>query len=608
MTFLRVHDGERFLAHHGQVKILLDQPNNALNKQTHSVTKANFNSQSQGFRVARTSYAVNLKFLGKPIYCEKSTKEADPFLIRVLESEEKARREVASRAVATSANGPSLRTVKILPLIFDCSFASCGVWTYAKSELVYAPQLKWVVNGKAKFREMDLILEFNSGQVIDFRYSSIQNITIEAGPTPSFIISVIEPPRFFHKVDPIVEQMAHLNLQAPHTRQRNNGPDRYRIPCLDKDHESIVGICWVYRIMLPVGDSDHIGEQMRSLQKVHKVPEIIHHCPRISPDMKNIALGLQTLQNILARSYTEFPFALIFQIQKLAQNGYLLPDTVILLLPEISNMMKRSSMPVCISAIRKLFPQIHFPGPDIEAEQLEVVSLVNLLRKNEDNYNKFGLFMDGVNDIGRSGNVAIIHKVKVTPSATYLYGPEPESNNRVLRKYSGHHDYFIRVQFCDEDGQPIRFSPGVSQEQIFNTRFKKVLTNGIKIADRIYVFLGFSHSSLRSQSCWFMAPFIYNGTLMFDRMLISDLGDFTVIHSPAKCAARIGQTFSDTRTAIPIDPTVVKIEDDITCGDRVFSDGVGTVSQSVWRQITDGLSRRGLAPPTCFQIRYAGTF
>lgn len=105
-----------------------------------------------------------------------------------------------------------------------------------------------------------------------------------------------------------------------------------------------------------------------------------------------------------------------------------------------------------------------------------------------------------------------------------------------------------------------------------------------------------------------MAPFVYNGTLMLDRMLISDLGDFTVIRSPAKCAARIGQTFSDTRTAILIDPKVVKIEDDVKSGDRVFSDGVGTVSESVWRQITDGLSRRGPAPPTCFQIRYAGTF
>jgi hypothetical protein len=261
---------------------------------------------------------------------------------------------------------------------------------------------------------------------------------------------------------------------------------------------------------------------------------------------------------------------------------------------------------VCVGSLKKLFTQIPFAGPGTEADQLEVASIIELLQSNENNYNKYGLSVDDINAQERSENVAIIHKVKVTPSGTYLYGPEPESNNRVLRKYPNHHDYFIRVQFCDEDGQPIRFTSGVSQDRIFNGRFKKVLRDGIKIADRVYLFLGFSHSSLRAQSCWFMAPFVHNGSLMYDRMLISDLGDFTVIRSPAKCAARIGQTFSDTPTAVSIDPRVVRIVKDVTFGARVFSDGVGTMSESVWRQITDGLSRKGRSPPTCFQIRYAG--
>ena len=95
---------------------------------------------------------------------------------------------------------------------------------------------------------------------------------------------------------------------------------------------------------------------------------------------------------------------------------------------------------------------------------------------------------------------------------------------------------------------------------------------------------------------------------MYDRMLISDLGDFTVIRSPAKCAARIGQTFSDTPTAVRIDPRAVKIVKDVEVGPRVFSDGVGTMSKTVWHQITNGLPRKGGSPPTCFQIRYAGMF
>lgn len=102
--------------------------------------------------------------------------------------------------------------------------------------------------------------------------------------------------------------------------------------------------------------------------------------------------------------------------------------------------------------------------------------------------------------IRTSQNVAIIHRAKVMPSGVHLHGPEPESNNRILRKYRGQHEYFLRVQFCDEDGQPVRFNPRISNEKIYHGRFKEVLRNGINIAGRVYKFLGFSHSSLRGES------------------------------------------------------------------------------------------------------------
>ena len=608
LTFLYLRDGERFLAHHGQVKIQvpLGQVNLFSSRQALSTIRANTNSSTthpQAFRsVGASNHAVNLKFLNQPIYCEKSNREGDKFLFRMLEREEKARQEIRSTAANTTASDPRLQTVKILPLSFDCSFASCGVWAYVQSEPVYAPQLRWTVDGSAKYRERDIVVRFKSGDSIEFPYASILGIIIETGSTPSFIVSMMEPPRFFGPINDLTALMAGLNLSA------RNGPSRRRLGCLGREHETIAAHCLVYRIMLPAGDSDQVGEQMQRLQRVSRVPEITHHRTKISPNIQHIALDFQTLQNILSRISTKFPFALKFQIQKLAQNNYLLPETVVSLLPEIAKMMERSSVPICVSAIKKLFTQIPFPGPEIEAEQLEVSSIIDLLQSNENNLNKYGLSVDEINAQERSENVAVIHKVKVTPSGTYLYGPELESNNRVLRKYPGHHDCFIRVQFCDEDGQPMRFSSRVSLHMIFNERFKKVLRDGIKIADRVYLFLGFSHSSLRAQSCWFMAPFVHNGSLMLDRMLISELGDFTVIRSPAKCAARIGQTFSDTPTAVSIDPKVVTIVEDVKAGARVFSDGVGTMSESVWRQITNGLSRKGRSPPTCFQIRYAGGF
>lgn len=201
---------------------------------------------------------------------------------------------------------------------------------------------------------------------------------------------------------------------------------------------------------------------------------------------------------------------------------------------------------------------------------------------------------------------AMVHRVTVTPAGVYLYGPEAEPLNHVLRKYSKYHDYFIRVVFADEDGEQVRYNPRVSNEAIFNDRFKGILRNGISIAGLKFDFLGFSHSSLRSQSCWFMAPFVFEGSLLYDRILIQKLGDFTKIRCPAKCAARIGQAFSETPTAITYPSEIVKIIKDVKRNGRVFSDGVGTISRSVLRKIWQDIPSMRDQMPTCFQIRYRG--
>jgi hypothetical protein len=91
-----------------------------------------------------------------------------------------------------------------------------------------------------------------------------------------------------------------------------------------------------------------------------------------------------------------------------------------------------------------------------------------------------------------------------------------------------------------------------------------------------------------------------------DRMIIRELGEFSSIRSPAKCAARIGQTFSDTPITVKIDPNVVWHISDVERNGRVFSDGVGTMSSSLMYKIWDILSKASFAKPTCFQIRYAG--
>ena len=201
----------------------------------------------------------------------------------------------------------------------------------------------------------------------------------------------------------------------------------------------------------------------------------------------------------------------------------------------------------------------------------------------------------------------MVHEVKITPTGTFLYGPEPEGNNRVLRKYSKYHDYFLRVHFCDEDGEPVRFHPKASNDEIYNYRFKHVLDHGLIIAGRKYEVLAGSHSSMRAQATWFMAGFtLDNEKTLTARGVIGGLGNFTAIRSPAKCAARIGQAFSDTFLAISFPSTIKKEIPDVERNGYTFSDGVGTISQSVAHTIQEKLPKGEGPKPTIFQVRIEG--
>ncbi|RAL66282.1 hypothetical protein DID88_005953 [Monilinia fructigena] len=269
-------------------------------------------------------------------------------------------------------------------------------------------------------------------------------------------------------------------------------------------------------------------------------------------------------------------------------------------------MYKRSTLPVCVAAMRRLFHQLPFHGPGVKSEAFDKNAIIELLLKNEKHAAQEALYAEGFGGTA-SHNTALVHRVTITPAGIYLDGPETESNNRILRKYAGSHSYFVRVNFCDEDGGRIQYASNVSNDEIFDGVFKNILQNGFSIANQKYEYLGSSHSSLRTQSCWFVAPFFNEKGYHDAQHIIHDIGNFSAIRSPAKCAARIGQAFSDTPNAIRLDETVIveKIPD-VERNGRCFSDGVGTMSESLMHKIWDKLPNKNLMKPTCFQIRYRG--
>lgn len=132
----------------------------------------------------------------------------------------------------------------------------------------------------------------------------------------------------------------------------------------------------------------------------------------------------------------------------------------------------------------------------------------------------------------------------------------------------------MRVSFADEDGLPVHFDGRANQESVYN-RFRTILRDGLDIGGRTFEFLGFSHSSLRCHQCWFMAPFFTkNNELHRAKDVIADLGHFKEFRCSARCAARIGQAFTDTLYSITLPRSVEVCQiGDVMRGNRCFSDG-----------------------------------
>jgi hypothetical protein len=575
LVFLHPKDGHKFLALHGQIKTLVG-----------------------GYYPFPGSN--NLVFKGHQLRCRQSDR-IDKFALQSLEMDMKARAEHGM----TPANMDRARSQKDYRNL-SCDFVSCGLWDYIGSELVFKPYFTLAESATMTFNTKFMAFKMHTSQRLDISYYGIESVAWEGLPSPAIVFTLREAPRFFqsrdHTTSTLPQDFARTmdSRFGDHDLPYGNGQERERLPGLNGDHQKIAGSCLVYRFLLT--KTSELDDQIRTISQTRGMPPMIRrhinvHKPRVSYAARFSALLLQLLP-----AASSLPFSVKFQLQKLAQNGYIPPSQVVALLPEVKRMFARSDVRVCVNAIRKLFLQIPFAGPDSEPECFKLQSLVNLLRKNEELSIRDGLYLE---EPVASENVAVIHKATITPAGIYLYGPCMESNNRVLRKYSAHHDYFLRVQFCDEDGLPLRYNPAASNTPIYD-RFRKILNKGIYIAGQHFSFLGFSHSSLRAQCCWLMAPFIHNGSLLYDRELIKGLGDFSNIRITAKCAARIGQAFSDTRDAIALAPGVVQEMKDVERAGRTFSDGVGTISKEALEQIWDGLLAGRKTKPTVLQIRYQG--
>ncbi len=218
-------------------------------------------------------------------------------------------------------------------------------------------------------------------------------------------------------------------------------------------------------------------------------------------------------------------------------------------------------------------------------------------------------------------------RVAVTPSTMILEGPYPERSSRVMRTYYRNQDCFLRVSFQDENRLQLRFDRDLDGRSFVSRRVERILLDGITIAGAHFSFLAYSQSALKDHAVWFVKPFRHvdaNGnTHVVDAgSIIASLGNFRnlsydprLIYCPARYAARISQAFTATDASISMEVGQIMEARDIEVpdGKYVFTDGVGSISPQLAREIWAALRqrrRRGRQDrtyPRAYQIRFQGS-
>ncbi|KAL4779082.1 RNA dependent RNA polymerase-domain-containing protein [Aspergillus varians] len=541
IVFLSRFDGEKFLASHGEVH--------------------------QGYSRNKS----NLMLLGSHVFCKLSNRQPHEYTLRHLEYEAQERLN-PSRIIEEEGNSTS----------FILAGLSCGYTTFHQDEFQYVPVVQWNNHGSITFKKRNIIVNFNIWQRMRIPLSTVFEIVWSE--TGSLLVTLTNVPLFF----------------------RCEGDSRTRLSSLDGSHSRIVGQCLVYDFQVA---KLNLGKKMNQLTEGDL--SVVRYEFQTMPFFESWQSQLAVLKAELAEytSNATLPFGILFQLQALVYNAYLPPYVIRDLTRKLATIFKTrktaGKRPISVNSMKKLLTLIGWPSPFGDPAAFTTDGLLEMITNSDQDLHDGVIQADSL--FRRSQNVAYIHRVMVTPSRITLHGPEVEPMNRILRRFPKHHEYFIRVQFCDENGQDIHFNPQINNNEVFS-RFKEVFKDGVQIAGRTYTFLGFSHSSLRSHSAWFSAPFVDDDEkLQTYFTIIKAIGTFSNITSTARCAARIGQAFSDTPVAIDLKENGISVffKSDVKVEKRVFSDGVGTISQDTVDAIHAILPpRKGL--PTCFQIRMGG--
>ena len=464
LTFSDLAKGKRFLEEHGQ-----PQPG-----------KAGFNHVK-----------IKLFHMRKPVNCTQSYNIPDKHVLSSLSEQELrhlARVRIRDPHTATANHPPEA------PRVFHVSSISCGQWGYSERKPVFRCHFHAKVRGQILFgrRAVVVILnpsdQFGAEKQIQMRFESIESVVTgdPENSSPSISFSLAEAPRLYEKISQnelLAQALQAVSLGRRVSHTSYNPIKRKRVSALNETHGRVVASCLCYRVTLL---DRHDIRAVKALNRIQELPPSVAFNTAVHYDpAHSFPAQMTSLNNALTGGkFTQIPFGAKFQLQKLAQNGYLPPSRVVDFMSVVKSLSKGVSWSITTRAIHRIFDQIPYAGPATDASELSLGTLSDLLTENIKSLIKEESYSKGLAE--QPEHIAQIFKAVVTPTGTYLYGPEPEMKNRVLRKYSSYTDNFLQVRFLDENLEQIWYDRVTSNEEIYHQRFKGVLHSTINIAGRGY--------------------------------------------------------------------------------------------------------------------------
>ncbi|KAF8912009.1 RdRP-domain-containing protein [Gymnopilus junonius] len=319
------------------------------------------------------------------------------------------------------------------------------------------------------------------------------------------------------------------------------------------------------------------------------------------------ALQIEALKNrffapkrmyLLHKELGRFDWPIAFQLESLLHNGLLHTGDMDDLIPRISDLKGKHKHrgPIFVGEVLRRYNEALQVRP---AQESPARCFERVLEKF--------VFSDP-RDAFRC------YHVTFTPSRMLLEGPYPSQSNRIIREYEGFEDYFIRVDFRDEDRLQYRWDREVDGTSFLKERVGKTLKQGFELAGRKFEFLAYSSSALRQHAVWFMNPFDdpKKGHVDADsiRNKIGDFGGTELLRQPSKYAARLAQAFTATDQSVDIERSEWEEVPDLGEKPYLFTDGAGTISKAlgdkIWNKLCIKKHDPDILKPSAYQIRFLG--